>query len=378
MIIKEGLSIDDVLLGRGTGSNEHDGNVRFRAIVKQVLRQTLASSGIKRNSSNITKSSMAATVLSIVHERGGQFVRKASKEEIVAYLGEKANQAVSPSDEKMASSSNWYVIVPRQVALEKAKQSFRHQKRVLHSEQESSARVAKELVASRSHIAQVRSSSGVDAGSLIWKDNCLATVDVSSVLKMNQMQAAIAAETPKQFHSELLSQHIMKHTGCDVLSRMTHPLLSSLSRTTNDSFVMLRSLSSGSNASPSLSASSTPTVLGLQVPVSAASSSFQDLASLLSTNTLLDDLLRQQQPQKDNVALSLLLAAAQRNEPPSNNAATTASVANDIQHDLLMRRILQQALLDRMQSSSCLSDAVAGQSSLLSEAIALAVALKQK
>ncbi|KAG7345800.1 hypothetical protein IV203_033331 [Nitzschia inconspicua] len=378
MMLKEGLSIDDVLLGRGTGSNDHDGNVRFRAIVKQVLRQSLAPSGIKRNFSNTTKSSMAATVLSIVHERGGQFVRKASKVEIVAYLGEKANQAMSTVDEKMVSSSNWYVIVPRQVALEKTKQSFRHQKRVLHSELERSARGAKELVASRGHIAQVRSSSGVDAGSSIWKDNCRAIFDASSVLKTIQMQAAVAAESPKQFHSELLSQHIMKHTGCDVLSRLTNPLLSSLSSMTNDSLAMLRSLSSGSIASPSLSASSTPTVLGLQVPVTAASSSFQDLASMLSTNTLLDDLLRQQQSHKNDVPLSLLLAASQQNEPPSNNAATTASVANETQHDLLMRRIREQALLDRMQSSSCLSDAVAGQSSLLSEAIALAVALKQK
>ncbi|KAG7345815.1 hypothetical protein IV203_033346 [Nitzschia inconspicua] len=48
-----------------------------------------------------TKSFMAATVLSIVHERGGQFVRKASKAEIVAYSGPKANSGeTTTADEK--------------------------------------------------------------------------------------------------------------------------------------------------------------------------------------------------------------------------------------------------------------------------------------
>ncbi|KAG7345801.1 hypothetical protein IV203_033332 [Nitzschia inconspicua] len=387
MILKEGLSVDDVLLGRGTGSNEHDGNIRFRAIVKQVLRQSLASA-IKQNPSNIpsgTKSSMAATVLSIVHDRGGQFVRKASKVEILAFLGEKANSAVSYADEKMVSSSNWYVVVPRQVALEKAKQSFRHQKRVLHSEQERSSIVAKELVASRGHIAQVRSSSVVDnAGSSTWNDSCPFNLDASSVLKMVQLQAAAAAETKQQqFQSALSSQDLMKHTGCALDSRLANHFLPSLSTTRTDgSLALLKSLLSGSTASSS-SVSSNPTVLGLNAPVSAVSSTLQDLASKLSTNSLLDDLLWQQQSQKDHVALSLLLAAPQQKVPPSNNAATStvlhsAAVGNEFQHDLWMRRVGQQALLDRMHSPSCLSDAAAGHNKLLSEAIALAVAVQQK
>ncbi|KAG7345816.1 hypothetical protein IV203_033347 [Nitzschia inconspicua] len=326
MILKQGLSLDDVLLGRGTGSNDHDGNVRFRAIVKQVLRQSLAPSGIKRNFSNTTKSLMAATVLSIVHERGGQFVRKASKVEIVAYSGPKANHAVSTAEEKMASSSNWYVVVPKHVALEKAKQSFRHQKRVLHSEQERSVKVSEELAASRSHVAQIRSCSGVDAGSSMWNDSCRATINASSVLQMVQMQ--VAEEKEQQFHSKLLYQHLLKHTGQDLVSRFGNPVLPPPSTGTNDSSAMLRSLFSGNTASssPTTSSTSTPTVLGLSAPVpdvsipvwstAASATSLQDLASTLSTNTLLRALKQQQQQQQKQsqerqVALFILLAAAE-------------------------------------------------------------------
>ncbi|KAG7369481.1 hypothetical protein IV203_027227 [Nitzschia inconspicua] len=330
MILKEGLSPEDVLLGRGTGSNDHDGNVRFRAIVKQVLRQSSAPSAINctlnpSNKAACTKSSMAATVLSIVHERGGQFVRKASKAEIVAYFGPKANAVVTTSaDEKMVSSFNWYVVVPRQVALEKAKQSFRHQKRVLHSEQERSAKVSKELaVASRT--ALIRSSSVVNnAGSLVWNDGCRATLDASSVLQMVPMQAE--EEKEQQFHSKLLSQHLMKHTGRHLVSRLGNPVLPPTATGTNDSLAISRTLFTGNTASssPSTSSPSTPTVLGLSAPVpnvsipvwstEASDSSLQNFASTLSTNTLLRALKQQQQQERQSqerqVALFILMAAA--------------------------------------------------------------------
>ncbi|KAG7369482.1 hypothetical protein IV203_027228 [Nitzschia inconspicua] len=358
MILKQGLSLDDVVLGRGTGSNDHEGNVRFRAIVKQVLRQSSAPPAINctlnpSNKAACTKSSMAATVLSIVHERGGQFIRKASKVEILAYLGEKANSAVSNADEKMVSSSNWYVIVPRQVALEKAKQSFRHQKRILHSEQERSVVVAKELVSSRNYLAQLQSSfsagtstarsSDVSTESSVWNDSCRATLDASPVLQMIQIQAAAAAaaESPQQFHSKLSSQHLMKHTGCDLFSRLTNPSFFSLSsRTTNDSLAMLSSLLSGfassssSSSPPSLppiSACSTPIVLGLPSPLvecsttpcrilpvgCPAASCWQQgvtSAATLPCDSLLR-VLRRQQPQEqsqqeqEQAALSILLLA---------------------------------------------------------------------
>ncbi|KAG7369473.1 hypothetical protein IV203_027219 [Nitzschia inconspicua] len=334
MILKEGLSVDDVLLGRGTGSNDHDGNVRFRAVVRQVLRESLASSCFNQDScinrAVCSKSSMAATVLSIVHGRGGKFVRKASKVEIDAYLEERVHHAASTyADEKMVSPSSWYAVVPRQVALEKAKQSFRHQKRVLRAEGEPAIKVAKEAVAATNHFGKVQNSSCAGTSA---SDTCLSNLNASHVLKVVQMQSG--AESEQQMNSKSLSQYFMKHTGCSLVPRLGNPMLPPPTTGTNDSLAMWSNLFSGNAApsSPSTSSSSTPSVLGQSAPVPDVSThlwnkasppfSLLDLASTLCTNALHRALKQneehhhqrqqqqQQRLQERQVALFILMAAA--------------------------------------------------------------------
>jgi hypothetical protein len=100
------LSENDVLLGRGTGPNEHQGNIRFRALVKEILGTTNLP---KHNGKAKTK--LAIKIINVVKARKGRFLNKVSKSKTVA--------------------GDLYVVVPDSVALEKTKQSFRHQIRSL-------------------------------------------------------------------------------------------------------------------------------------------------------------------------------------------------------------------------------------------------------
>jgi hypothetical protein len=127
LLVVHELTGHDVVLGRGTGPNEHEGNVMFRSVVMSVLREHIDHQEVPTAPTDIdiafstTKSTMARRVVDLVHQRGGKFVRKLSQHE----------RAMLCSQD---SSSALYVVVPTDVAVEKAKQSFRHQKRVLQEE----------------------------------------------------------------------------------------------------------------------------------------------------------------------------------------------------------------------------------------------------
>jgi hypothetical protein len=99
------ITDQDVLLGRGTGPNESQGNIRFRALVRHALQDGEASRLDGR-----VKAKLAREILKAVKSENGRFL--------------KIN-----SDGSSATRS--FSIVPDNVALDKIKQSFRHQLRVL-------------------------------------------------------------------------------------------------------------------------------------------------------------------------------------------------------------------------------------------------------
>jgi hypothetical protein len=99
------LTDQDVLLGRGTGPNECQGNIRFRALVRQVLQRADLSKLDGR-----LKALLAKEILDSVKSRNGRFLRANFQE---------------------ATGRRSYVEVPNAMALDKIKQSFRHQLRVL-------------------------------------------------------------------------------------------------------------------------------------------------------------------------------------------------------------------------------------------------------
>lgn len=64
-----GVGDDDVLCGRGGGTNYHIGNVRFRAVIAEHQREYLAA---KRPD----KERIAQVIVNIIQERGGRFLQK--------------------------------------------------------------------------------------------------------------------------------------------------------------------------------------------------------------------------------------------------------------------------------------------------------------
>jgi hypothetical protein len=108
------LGKDDVLLGRGTGPNEHEGNVRFRILVSEIAKST------DWTREDNTKAKLARKVIATIEARGGRFVRKHTRGEAIS-MGK-------------GGSANLFMVVPYQVAVDKTKQSFRHQRRILKLE----------------------------------------------------------------------------------------------------------------------------------------------------------------------------------------------------------------------------------------------------
>jgi hypothetical protein len=98
-ILLKDLGQNDVLLGRGTGPNEHIGNIRYRAFVREVIK-TSELNAIDGK----TKTKLAAKIVDSVKARNGRFVKRVN---------------------------DFYQEVPDSLALDKTKQSFRHQLRAI-------------------------------------------------------------------------------------------------------------------------------------------------------------------------------------------------------------------------------------------------------
>lgn len=96
---------NDVLFGRGSGPNSHDGNVRFRALVNQRKEEYL------RTNHRQTKVKIAGEIVDIVLEAGGRFLKRASPAD-VAEKGIEEGQEV-------------WIAVDHDTMMEKAKQALR-------------------------------------------------------------------------------------------------------------------------------------------------------------------------------------------------------------------------------------------------------------
>jgi hypothetical protein len=92
----------DVLLGRGTGPNEHIGNIRFRTLVRETIEASSQGECDRR-----TKWMLANKVVNTINERKGRFLKKVQN--------------------TRRGAPDVFVEVPNKVALEKTRQSFRFQ-----------------------------------------------------------------------------------------------------------------------------------------------------------------------------------------------------------------------------------------------------------
>ena len=101
--------------GRGTGPNEQIGNIRFRALVRHVIQET----GLKDLDGKV-KAKLARDVIKQVKAKGGRFVKRVELGSTVS-SGEKGSGKLADRYEEVDESS----------ALDKTKQSFRHQLRAM-------------------------------------------------------------------------------------------------------------------------------------------------------------------------------------------------------------------------------------------------------
>lgn len=99
------MTDQDVLLGRGTGPNESRGNIRFRALVRRALQGVEPSKLDGR-----LKARLAREILKAVKAENGRFLK----------INSDGNSPIRS-----------FSVVSDSVALDKVKQSFRHQLRVL-------------------------------------------------------------------------------------------------------------------------------------------------------------------------------------------------------------------------------------------------------
>jgi hypothetical protein len=104
IFLKE-LGQNDVILGRGTGPNTYIGNVRFRSLVRDSI-QTPAFSPTPDG-----KSELAQAIMNTVKVRNGRFVKRVNN--------------------TRKKREDLFVEVNDRVALDKTKQTFRHQLRVV-------------------------------------------------------------------------------------------------------------------------------------------------------------------------------------------------------------------------------------------------------
>jgi hypothetical protein len=191
MFIKE-LGKNDILLGRGTGPNEHEGNVRFRSLAAEILRSCAESSVSLGTQMNKTK--IAKKVLATIEERNGRFVRRLARDEITSMGGKSSSKKKGQE----AINRELYLVVPYEVALDKVKQSFRHQRRVLEQNTKVSAScdpVSKSWVREHAHLnhRQSRFREVLTAHPIHARD-ALKSKQVSSV--KSPLQRALEAMDP--------------------------------------------------------------------------------------------------------------------------------------------------------------------------------------
>jgi hypothetical protein len=105
------LSPNDVLLGRGTGPNEHEGNIRFREQVHALRQEYQIAKG------RGAKTEIARSTVKMIKKKKGRFLRKLNKSELRNIRG-----AWGKGIEDV-----YLVVTDDETLVLKTKQTFRHQ-----------------------------------------------------------------------------------------------------------------------------------------------------------------------------------------------------------------------------------------------------------
>jgi hypothetical protein len=99
------LRLADVLFGRGSGPNDHEGNIRFRQYVAERKAQYMSTNH------RMTKTKIAKEIVNRVHDDQGRFVKRVEPNEL--------------RDMGLPEDMECYELVDEETILEKAKQALR-------------------------------------------------------------------------------------------------------------------------------------------------------------------------------------------------------------------------------------------------------------
>lgn len=120
---------DDVLLGRGSGPNDHVGNIKFRDLVHERKSEYLSTNHRQ------TKAMIAKDIVDQVYARGGRFLKKLSPVESAKILPKLLNKnSMDESENDRTDVDNpgpcdVYQIQKHATVMEKAKQALRQNQR---------------------------------------------------------------------------------------------------------------------------------------------------------------------------------------------------------------------------------------------------------
>mmetsp|Transcript_27101 Transcript_27101/g.76264 ORF Transcript_27101/g.76264 Transcript_27101/m.76264 type:complete len:847 (+) Transcript_27101:469-3009(+) len=117
------LRINDVLMGRGTGSNDHEGNITFRKLVCET-NDEYQTSRVRGDKTRISRK-----VIAMIHAKKGRFLRRLQPDEVNEVL----RQGAAISSSEPASSNDpflkqyvYEVVTDDSLLVQKTKQAFRH------------------------------------------------------------------------------------------------------------------------------------------------------------------------------------------------------------------------------------------------------------
>jgi hypothetical protein len=113
------LGENDVLLGRGTGPNENRGNIGFREIIKELLKEAKDSTVSEKK----FRFKLARRIVDIVKAKNGCFLRQLTKAEVSALQ----RHRTASSTTAIRVNQDIYAVVPDKVAIVKTRQAFRFQ-----------------------------------------------------------------------------------------------------------------------------------------------------------------------------------------------------------------------------------------------------------
>jgi hypothetical protein len=104
---------NDILLGRGTGPNENQGNIRYRQTITEVFLEDHVQSGRP-----LSKFKLASKIVQTVNARNARFLRKLTKAEVLAVLRKRPT----------AHDQEHFIVVSDKVAIDKTRQALRFQR----------------------------------------------------------------------------------------------------------------------------------------------------------------------------------------------------------------------------------------------------------